>query len=308
VLDSWTRACRDFLEINPEPLPGIVLFDSSCVWHLGTEVGDPRGSDWLDTSLRFAGRPVPIQAQSHDGTVTLPNGAGIPADIIAVAMPGAAGRDAFLVLALPELWRRHPQASRDPHLAIRISSVALHEMIHTRQLFDLQRRVHAIGQRFDLPARFDDDVVENRFADSVEYRRMFATERDLLYDAVAGSDPAHSIMLIAQADSIAQRRRDRFFTGNDEVYAELESLFLNMEGVAEWVRFKSHQADPSWPTADADIIAFLRGQENNWSQDEGLALVLLLDRMATDWKRQILGPTMPSPWAILREAISGAPE
>jgi hypothetical protein len=137
---------------------------------------------------------------------------------------------------------------------------------------------------------------------------MFVAEQDLLYRAVAESNLNQSITLVAEAISIAQRRRERFFTGNDEVYSELEGPFLNMEGVAEWVRFKSHQADPAWPDADADIIAFLRGQENSWSQDQGLVLVLLLDRMVPDWKRQILGPTMPSPWAMLREAIDKAPK
>ena len=303
VLDGWTRASRDFLEIAPDPLPRIVLFNSSCAWHLGAEGEIPPGSDRLDTPLRFARQPVPVHAVSHDGTVTLPNGAQIPAEIIAVAMPAPAGHDAFLVLAMPELWHRHPQASQDAHLAIRIPSVALHEMIHTRQLPDLQRRVHDIGLRFDLPARFDDDVVENRFGDSADYRRMFIAERDLLYDAVAETNLNRSKALVAEAISIAQNRRERFFVGNDGMYLELEGLFLNMEGVAEWVRFKSHQADPAWPSADADIIAFLRGRENSWSQDEGLALLLLLDRMVPDWKRQILSPTMPSPWAILREAI-----
>lgn len=303
VLDGWIRASRDFLEINPDPLPRIVLFNSSCAWHIGAEPGDPPGSDRIDTPLRFDGRPVPVQALPHDGAVMLPNGALLPAEIIAVAMPDSAGQDAFFVLALPELWRRHPQASEDPHLAIRIPSVALHEMIHTRQIPDLQRRVRAIGRRFDLSPRFDDDVVEDRFRASAEYRSMFVTERDLLYEAVAEPDTNRSIALVSEAISIAQRRRECFFTGNDEVYSELEGLFLNMEGVAEWVRFKSHQADPTWPTTDADIIAFLRGQDNSWSQDEGLALVLLLDRMVPDWKRQILSPTMPSPWAILREAI-----
>jgi hypothetical protein len=233
----------------------------------------------------------------------LPNGSRIPAEIIAVAMPGHDGQDAFVVLALPEIWRGHPQASQDPHLAVRIPSVALHEMIHTRQMADLQRRVQVIGQRFELPAEFNDDVVEDRFADSAEYRRMFVAEQDLLYGAVAESDAHLSVALVAEAISIAQSRRERFFSGSDKLYSELEALFLNMEGVAEWVRFKSHQADPAWPNADADIIAFLRGQENSWSQDQGLALVLLLDKMEPDWKRKILGPTMTSPWATLREAI-----
>lgn len=309
ILDKWTRASRDYLEIDPDPLPRIVLFNSSCAWHLGAAVGEPPRSIRLDTPLRVGGRSVPIQVVAHAGTVMLPNGAEIPSEIIAVAMPGPAARpDAFFVLALPELWQRHPQASQDPHLAIRIPSVALHEMIHTRQMSDLQRRVHAIGQRFDLPTRFDDDVVEHRFGSAAEYRSLFVAEQELLYGAIAESDLNRAIVLTDEAISIAQRRRERFFTGNDEAYSELEGLFLNMEGVAEWVRFKSHQADPAWPNADADIIAFLRGQENSWSQDQGLALILLLDRMVPDWKRQILRPSMPSPWAVLRDAIDRARE
>lgn len=308
MLDNWTRASRDFLEIDPDPLPGIVLFNFSCTWHLRTEREDLPGSVPLDSRLRFASQPVPVHALSHDGTVTLPNGAQIPAEIIAVAMPAPGGQDAFLVLALPEVWHAHPQASTDPHIGIRIPGVALHELIHTRQLPDLQRHVRAIARRFDLPPTFNDDVVEDRFGNSAEYRRMFIAERDLLYDAVAETDLNRSTGLVAEALSISQRRRERFFAGNDAVYAELEGLFLNMEGVAEWVRFKSHRADPAWPDADADIIAFLRGQENSWSQDEGLALILLLDRMVPDWKRQILSPGMPSPWAVLREALSEARE
>jgi len=132
---------------------------------------------------------------------------------------------------------------------------------------------------------------------------MFIAERDLLYAAVAEPDLNRSISLAAEAISIAQRRRERFFIGSDELYSELEGVFLNMEGLAEWVRFKSHQADPAWPHADADIIAFLRGSENSWSQDEGLALILLLDRMVPDWKRKILSPAMPSPLELLREAV-----
>lgn len=181
-------------------------------------------------------------------------------------------------------------------------------MIHTRQLPDLRRRVSALGERFDLPARFNDDVVEGRFGDSPDYRRMFVAERERLYDAVAEADLNRSIALASEAVSIAQRRRERFFVGSDELYSELEGLFLNMEGLAEWVRFKSHQTDPAWPNTDADILAFLRGQENSWSQDEGLALALLLDRMVPDWKRKMLSPAMPSPLDLLRQAIHEARE
>lgn len=304
VLDSWARASRDFLEIDPHPLPKTVLFNSTCVWYLALAAGEPPGSARVDTPLRLAGRPVPVQWLTHDGTIVLPDGGTIQAGIIAVAMPHRGGDDAYLVLALPEVWRRHPHASQDPHLGIRIPSAALHEMVHTRQLPDLRRLVKALGDRFDLPARFDDDVVEQRFENSAAYRTMFVAERDLLFDAIVETDMGRSTALVSEALSIAQRRRERFFVGDDEMYADLEDLFLNMEGIAEWVRFKHHQADPSWPTADAEIIDFLRGQENSWSQDEGLALTLLLDRMVPGWKGHIFNSEMPSPLATLRRAIT----
>lgn len=304
VLDAWARASRDFLDIGAAPLPRTVVFDASCVWHMAAGPGDVPESTRIETPLRFAGRPVPVQGLAHDGVVPLPNGASITADIIAVAMPHRDGNEAFLVLALPDLWRRHAQASRDPHLAIRISSVALHEMVHTRQLPDLRRRVDALEERFDLPAHFDDDVVEERFRDSVAYRTTFEAERDLLYEAVGEADPDRTREMVSEALSLARTRHERFFAGGDEVYARLEGLFLNMEGIAEWVRFKHHQADRAWPNDDADIIAFLRGQDNSWSQDEGLALALLLDEMVPDWTRQLLDPTMPSPLSILRDAVA----
>jgi hypothetical protein len=302
ILNGWTRASRAFLQIDPVPLPRMVLFDTSCEWHLGHSANGTTGFAAVDTPLRIDGRPVSVQARMHDGNVSLPNGSRIPAEIVAVAMPGAAD-EAFLVLALPEVWQRHPQASQDPHLEIRIASAALHEMIHTRQLPDLRRRVSALAEEFELPPSFDDDVVEHRFGELAEYGSMFAAERDLLYAAVAEPDQDRSAGLTAQALDIAERRRARFFVGSDRLFAELEGLFLNMEGLAEWVRFKSHQSDSVWPHTDADIIAFIRGRDNSWSQDEGLALMLLLDRFVSDWQGEILNPLMPSPLDLLREAV-----
>lgn len=308
VLEGWVRATRDFLEIDPFPVPKTVLFDSSCAWYLAFEPADAPGSVPADTPLRLAGQAVPVRMLEHDGAIPLPNGAQVPAEIIAVAMPHRGGEDAYLVLALPELWYRHRQASQDPYLSIRIPGVALHEMVHTRQLPDLRRRIDTLGGRFELPGRFDDDVVEERFEDSARYGAMFDAELDLLYEAVSEMDRGRKITLISQAVSIARRRRERFFVGDDEMYSELEGLFLNMEGIAEWVRFKHHQADPAWPNTDTDIIAFLRGQENSWSQDEGLALILLLEQMVPGWKRQVLSSDMPSPLAILTGAIVGSRE
>jgi hypothetical protein len=160
-----------------------------------------------------------------------------------------------------------------------------------------------LEKRFEVPAEVNDDMVENRFKDVPGFKEAFNAERDLLYRAVAEADPAQRRTLIDQALGMARQRRERFFTGEDRPYAELEELFLNMEGAAEWARFKYHQAAPGNTMSDAEIISFIRGQENSWSQEMGLALVLLLEKEVPGWQRQLLGPEMVSPLKLLEGTL-----
>lgn len=301
VGEAWESVAAPSLHIDPDPFPWVVLFDASCTWHLAPRE-EPPGAKASETTIRVGGESVPLLAVAHGGSVELPNGASIPPTIIAAAMPYRSGDDAFLVLALPEVWASDPRSSGDPHLELRIRSVALHEMIHTRQLPTLRRHIDELGKQYRLPPRFDDDVVERRFDTVPGYRTAYERERNLLYQAVAEPVEARRDSLISVALDAAGRRRERFFQGDDAVYAHLETLFLNMEGVAEWVRFKFHQADPDWPREPAEILAFLRGGNNSWSQDEGLALYVLLDATGIEWQEATLGFAMASPFELLARA------
>jgi hypothetical protein len=180
----------------------------------------------------------------------------------------------------------------------------LHEIMHTRQLPYVALKVDDLRKRLEVPDKVDDDMIENRFKDVPGFQEAFNAERDLLYRAVAEADPAQRRALIDQALGMARQRRERFFTGTDRSYAELEELFLNMEGAAEWARFKYHQADPGNTMSDAEIISFIRGQENSFSQDMGFALVLLLEKEdVPEWRRRLLGPEMASPLKLLEGTL-----
>jgi hypothetical protein len=304
ALDAWGQVSRDFLRLDPKPLPWIVLFDDACTWHLNPQVASlPSGSRPVETSLSFAGDQFPVHAVPHGGTVRFPNGSAVPAEVMAAAFPYDDGESSFYALALLDLWRKHPQASQDPHLEERILSVTLHEMVHTRQLPHIGRRVAALGRRYDLPQQINDDVIETRFRGVPGFREAFEAERDLLYRAVAEPRPARRRALVARALAMAKNRRTRFFGGANKPYAELEELFLNMEGVAEWTRFKFHQARQQPPRSDVQIMDFLRGRKNDWAQDEGLALFLLLEKLGSRWQSKVLGPGLASPFALLESAL-----
>jgi hypothetical protein len=70
-----------------------------------------------------------------------------------------------------------------------------------------------------------------------EYGRLVAEEGAAFFRAVTEEDPATSRRLLSEGLSIAERRRARFFTGAKALHAELEDIFLGMEGVGECVRF-----------------------------------------------------------------------
>ena len=74
ALDGWDRVSRQFLRIDASPLPWIVLFDTSCVWHLSSDGSLNPDAVAVPSTLSFAGNPVPVRALTHKGTVLLPSG------------------------------------------------------------------------------------------------------------------------------------------------------------------------------------------------------------------------------------------
>ncbi|MEX2374254.1 MAG: hypothetical protein WD942_01545 [Dehalococcoidia bacterium] len=80
-------------------------------------------------------------------------------------------------------------------------------------------------------------------------------------------------------------------------------FFLNMEGVAVWAAFKLSQTNPAFdigienPTVDR--------RRNSWSQDQGLALFLLIDELVPSWRDRVLGPELASPFELLEDAVGG---
>lgn len=62
------------------------------------------------------------------------------------------------------------------------------------------------------------------------------------------------------------------------------SMLRQPEADARWAQ----RFIDGWVLDDAAIIAFLRGKENTWSQDEGFALVLLVDKERPGWQEHVV--------------------
>ena len=51
-----------------------------------------------------------------------------------------------------------------------------------------------------------------------------------------------------------------------------------------------------------ETLMSLAGFYGAWSQEEGMGLFLLIDRLVPDWKARYFGTEMPSPFDVLRTA------
>ena len=240
----------------------------------------------------------------HGGLVKLPSGIEIPATKMAAFTSLYEDESkTFFVMALPDIWR--PIYGKEPGQAEFFQGVIVHELTHTRQLVAVQRRVTEVlleHQAGDMD--LDDDIVQNHFADVPGFRVAFERELDLFFRAAAEPEANRQRALAARALAMVRQRRQRYFTGRNRMYAELEDLFLSMEGAGQWAAYQLARARTGSHTVfDAPLVELVRSNRKFWSQEEGLAMFLLLDAMTTAWQARVFAPKPAVPVTLLNEAV-----
>ena len=296
ALDGWEQVSRRFLLTDPTPLPWIVLYDHDCVWHLNPD-GTVAGSRVVDTSLTFAGRPLPVRAVAHTGTFLLPSGVPGEVEMKASTSLYRNGRAAFFAMAMPSVWRTKDVSA--PTRAEYLQGVFSHEMTHIRLLPAVNRRVKEIARQHDLPSPMNDDVIQGMFGKVEGFESAINRERDRFYRAIA-ADGDKRLSLVKRGLESARARRSRYFTGPHRAYAEVESLFLMIEGVGQWAAYRLSTARVA---REVESIRLIRADRRFWSQDEGLALFILIDALVPGWQSRVFTTSPASPFDLLEEGL-----
>jgi hypothetical protein len=300
ALHGWEEVSREYLQADPTPLPWIVLFDAACVWHLNAESTRDSSARPIATSLTFAGVPVSVRGRTHGGTVLLPNGAPTGVEMKASTSLYRNGRSAFFVMAMPSVWRTRDVSG--PTRAEYLQGVFSHEMTHTRLIVDINRRVLQLARTSDLVYPINDDVIQNEFQRVDGFESAVKRERNCFYRAALEIDPEKRRQLTARALEMVRRRHSRFFTGANAPYVELESLFLTLEGVGQWAAYRLAKSRAGGNGTEA--LRLVRDNRRFWSQDQGLALFLLIDALVPGWQSRIFNANPMSPFMLLEEAVA----
>jgi hypothetical protein len=239
--------------------------------------------DALNSDARVAWRAVP-----HAGKVTLPNGDQVP--VGATSFVQGADDGLFLVMSTPSVWRAGGVDGRSMGLESMMVAVLLHEGSHVSQGGTYGARMSALAERHELPESFNDDSIQKRFKDDADFSISVSRETELFFQAAAADDDAIALRLAREARSLMRARHQRFFTGEDDYLAEAEDIWLTMEGSGQWAGYKWAVNSKGGGMQAADVMTeYVRGG-GWWSQSEGFALAMAVDRIVgPGWKRHAFG-------------------
>jgi uncharacterized protein YceK len=295
-LRAWNLTSKEILRLPDVPPPNLVFFDSACVY---TTSRVTAGVSASAAGTAVDGSSLRWWAVPHHGEITLPNGTKTAVQLMSF-MDSDKKTGPFFVMAAPSYWEQMGKG-KNPGL----TGVFVHEFSHTRQFAGMEATIGPIDAAWKFPEPLDDDVVQKRFGSNPEYVAAYTAERDLLWRAANADTVDDARAAAAQALAMMHSRHARWFTGDNAVFATLDSTWLSMEGAGQWAAYAwlAHPAGGALSREAA--IKTMLGSRRWWSQDEGLAVFLTVDRLLPQWPSLVFAKPSIGAVELLERAVNG---
>jgi len=298
-LDAWKLSTTEILHIDGGRPFDMVFFDATCVYTTSAVSG---AGATAAKGPALLGKPLLWRTKPHGGTITMPNGTTEPVGLMSYAS-GDPKTGPFFVMAGPDIWAPTGLASADGGNGL--SAVFLHEFAHVRQVEGF-KMIGPIEAAWTFKDSFDDNVVESHFAANEEYVKAFTAERDLLFRAAAAESEAEVRSLASEGLKMIKARHARWFTGDEAVFATLDSIWLSLEGSGQWIGHAWLKHPKGGGMSAPQAVEKMRGRRKRWSQDEGLALFLIVDRLLPDWPSLVFRQPSIGAVELLERTLQGS--
>jgi hypothetical protein len=291
ALKAWRFASREIAGIGDVPKFRAVFFDAACTL---TSPDALNVGGWQDATWAAA---------RHEGQVLLPNGEQIPAGVTSYITGDDNG--AIFIMATPSVWSAAGVSNAVIGLETMMVAVLIHEASHVAQSATYGAKADALVKRHNLPDSFNDDSLQARFKGDAAFSASVAREIDLFLQAAASPDIATARKLAREARDLMRARAAKHYVGPETYWGEAEDLWLTFEGAGQWTGYQwviSRRGANVSP--DVALPNFVK-RSGWWSQNEGLAVFLALDRLAgPTWKRHAYGDGAQTVLQMMDAAIA----
>lgn len=305
-LNAWELVASEVFDLPESPAPYMLFYDSVYVY-TNSPVSAPEGIPVEGPS--FFGTELSWRKTEHEGMIKLPDGNAVPVQLMSFAgpMPGDS-IESFFVMAAPAFWATAGVQSDDVPLADLITGVFLHEFSHTRQMNGIGRIVteYEMSDAFAFPV--SDDMIQEYLEADTACSHLFRAETEAFYNAAFADNEAEARSEAARGLAILKQRQIACLLPEKESLVDLDNVFLSMEGTGQFAMM-AWLAHPEGGGVDQETaVQAARRNKNWWSQEEGLALFMALDRL-TDirWGEDMFSENPADAVTLLEKALNSTP-
>lgn len=284
---AWELISKDMYHIRKASPVEFVFFDEKYVYSTSNTTitnGSPiKGCDLLNLKLNW-------KKALHNGTITMPDKATIPIGLMSFAaeIPQEKNKS-FFAMPLPSYWMKSGVESKELGLENLITGVFIHEFSHSQQMQNFGKQITLYEMNNSFEVDFNDDIVQNIFQNNTSYVKSYNQEVNLFYSAI--NNDALDKPFLNKVFELMKRRQKEYFKEEYKELTEIENFFLTMEGLGQYSMYL-WLTHPKGGNLKKEIaIQGVRRHKNWWSQDEGFALFLVLDKVSKSkkWAKEMFG-------------------
>jgi hypothetical protein len=287
---AWLRTLRKHAEVEPPPITAII-FDARCRRASSSALSGGK--------RRWAG-------STHRNQIGLPDGSVLPPQVISFAAP--AQQSAFFVMSTPSVWAANNVPGRGLNLEQLMTAVLIHEASHVLQFATYGARLTSMSKEFDMPDDFNDDSIQQQFGKEEKFASSVRRETALLFEAATVEDDREALARVREARRLMQERQRMWFTEEQAHLREAEDIFLTMEGSGQWLAYR-WLTDHKGAAIAEDLVTTTFARRGKWSQQQGAALFLALERLGVNrWKSVVFGTGSQTALQILDARLAEGTE
>jgi hypothetical protein len=284
---AWELVSTEIYKINKVKPVEFVFFDDKYVYSTSAitikKGSYIKGNNLINLKLRW-------KKKLHNDTLTLPDKSVVPISLMSFAAEIPANNNtSFFVMPLPVFWEKSNVSSKELGLENLITGVFIHEFSHSQQMQNFGKKMTAYEQQNNFGADFSDDIVQNIYGKDTTYLKLYNKEIELFY--TSAKNDALEKELMNEGLSILKQRQKTYFKGKYENLKPIDNFFLTMEGLGQYSMFL-WLTHPKGGNIKREIaIEGVRRGGKWWSQDEGFALFLILDKLtqSKNWAKSMFG-------------------
>lgn len=283
---AWKLVSKNFYKIEKVRPVEFVCFDDKYVYSTSTitiKNGSPViGNNLMNLKFQW-------KRELHNDSLTLPDKSVVPTNLMSFAAEIPTEGKSFFVIPLPSFWQQAGVTSKELGLENLITGVFIHEFSHSQQMQNFGKKMTAFEKQNNYGIEFSDDIVQNIFSKDTTYLKYYKKEIEFFYGSIKNNALEKSA--VNEGLLLMKKRQNEYFKGEYDNLYEIDNFFLTMEGLGQYSMFLWLKHPKGGNIKREIAIEGVRRGGKWWSQDEGFALFLILDRLTVpkNWARDMFG-------------------